>query len=399
MKKGMWIVLLLLLAALAVSLAACGSDSEEAAQPSETGGVARPEETSSASQPEPAATTGVPSEVAPTDISEPEPTDSPELEASSDATELDLESVGLPEDLFSYRSRMRMLIRDTDAEEGEGEVLEVLVEFVREPLTQHIVISGEGSDPAGGAGGMEMYRVEDTIYMSVGEGWMSIPATDDVLDEVGFMDPEDMVRGTCGWKHAGRARYNGISAQQWTLSKDDLKACMVGESLTGLGEITDASGDLYVAEDGNYIAYMELMLEGEDLAMSTDGEEETVKAGRMEFTYEMSDVNTPMTIEVPEEALASSRLPDDIPIPEGAEEVSFMFGMLTFNSASSPTEVADFYKAQMPQNGWSESSVTEMTDMYMLEYTKDGRSASLIISTDTDTGKTSVLITVPEDGN
>ncbi|MGC9334193.1 MAG: hypothetical protein ACP5JJ_08610 [Anaerolineae bacterium] len=398
MKKGKWILVLLLIAALAVGLAACGGDSEEAIQSTEGAGASEKEESSSSSQQEPATPTEAPPATAPTDTPEPEPTDSPEPEPLPEDVELDLGSVGLPEDLFSYRSRMRMIITDTDAEAEEG-ALEVLVEFVREPLTQHVVISGGDSDPAGEAGGMEMYRVEDTIYMKLGEGWISTPSDDDILDESGFLDPEDMLGDTCGWKHKGKSDYNGIDAEHWTLRWEDLRDCMVGEEWTDFGNITDASGELYVARGGNYIAYMELILEGQNLDMAMGGEEGTMKQGRMEFTYEMSDVNTPMTIEVPEEALASSKLPEDIPIPEGAEEVSFMFGMLTFNSASSPTEVADFYKAQMPEHGWSESNVSELGDMYMLEYTKDGRSASLIISTDTDTGKTSVLITVPEDGS
>ncbi|MCL7454763.1 MAG: hypothetical protein M8467_17130, partial [Anaerolineae bacterium] len=78
-------------------------------------------------------------------------------------------------------------------------------------------------------------------------------------------------------------------------------------------------------------------------------------------------------------------------------ELSFMFGMMTFNSASSSAELAEYYKAQMPQNGWSESSVTEVSGMYMLDYTKDGRKVSLIISTDDDTDMTSVLISMQED--
>lgn len=399
MKKGKWILVLLLLVALAVGLAACGGDSEEATQPTEPAGASEQEESSSAPQQEPAAPTEAPPTAASTDTAEPGPIDSPEPEVLPEDVELDLDAVGLPEDLFSYRSKMRLLITGTDTEEEAGEAMEILVEFTRQPLTQHIVMSGEGTEQADEAGDMEMYRVEDTIYMKLGEGWISTPSDDDVLDETGFLDPEDMLGDTCGWKHEGRSSYNSVDSEHWKLSWEDLKSCMVGEEWTDIGEITDASGELYVAREGNYIAYMELMLEGQNLAMSTGGEEGAVKEGRMEFTYEMSDVNTPMTIEVPEEALASSKLPEDIPVPEGAEEVSFMFGMLTFNSASSPTEVADFYKAQMPENGWTESGVTELGDMYMLEYTQDGRSASLIISTDTDTGKTTVLITVPEDGS
>jgi hypothetical protein len=391
MKKQKWVLTLMLLAALAIILVACGDDSGVATQP---------EQETAASQPEPAATAEASPTPAPTDTTEPEPTDTPELEPSAAESGLDLDDVGMPDDLSSYRSRMRLSTTGTGAEGETGGVLEFLVEYTREPLAQHIVISGEGFDQTDEVGSMEMYQVEGTSYVKLGDQWMSMPATEDVLDDAGMIDPEDMLQGTCGWQHAGSTDYNGIAVQYWTLSEDDLRACIADQELTEMGEITDASGKVYVAEEGNYIVYMELAFEGSNLAMGTGSGEEMVDQGRIEFTYEMTDVNAPITIELPEEASASSDLPEDIPVPEDAEEVSFMFGMINFDSASSPADVADFYQAQMPQNGWSESSVNEMSGMYMLEYTKDGRTASLIINAgEGETGGSSVVITVQEDGS
>jgi hypothetical protein len=247
---------------------------------------------------------------------------------------------------------------------------------------------------------MEMYQVEDTAYINLGDQWMSMPATESILGEAGMIDPEDMLDNTCGWQDAGRSEYNGIPARYWTLSDDDLRACMQGEEFSDIGEITNASGELYVADEGNYIVYMELTLEGSNLVMGTGTGEEALDQGRIDFTYEMTDVNVPITIEPPAEASSSSQLPEDIPVPEDAEEVSFTFGMISFNSASSPAEVADYYQAQMPLNGWSESSVSEVSGMYMLEYTKDGRTASLIVNEgDSETGGSSVMITIQEEGN
>ena len=390
MRNKKWILTLMLLAALAVALAACGDDSGVATQPEEP----------AATQPEAVAATEAPPTAAPTDTAEPEPTDTADVQPSAGERELELDEVGLPEDLSSYRARMRLSTAGTSAEGETGGVLEFLVEYTREPPAQHIVISGEGFDQTGDVGSMEMYQVGDTTYVNLGDQWLSMPATDDVLAEAGMIDPEDMLEDTCGWRDAGRSEYNGISAQYWTLTEGDLKACMTGEALTGMGEISDASGELYVAEEGNYIVYMELTLEGSDLALGTGSEEETVDQGRVDFTYEMTDVNVPITIELPEEASSSGELPEDIPVPEDAEEVSFMFGMISFDSPSSPADLADYYQAQMPQNGWSESSVNEMSGMYMLEYTKDGRTASLIINTgDSETDGSSVLITIEENGS
>lgn len=119
----------------------------------------------------------------------------------------------------------------------------------------------------------------------------------------------------------------------------------------------------------------------------------------MELVVDLSDINEPITIIVPEEAMESGQPPEDIPVPDDAEELQVIdiMGMITFLSPSTTAEVADFYTVAMPENGWTEASSEEMGGMFMLEYTKDGRTASIIIMDDEDVGKTSILISVAEE--
>ena len=125
--------------------------------------------------------------------------------------------------------------------------------------------------------------------------------------------------------------------------------------------------------------------------------EDRVEEGRVEFTFEMTDVNQPFAIQVPEEALATDAMPEDIPIPDDAEEVNNMFGMVTFLSPHTPQQVVERFRAQMTELGWMEVSVDEFGGAFMLEYSKLERTASLMISIDQDSNRTSVLITVEGD--
>jgi hypothetical protein len=109
---------------------------------------------------------------------------------------------------------------------------------------------------------------------------------------------------------------------------------------------------------------------------------------------DVTDVNQPITIEVPKEAVEAGQPPEGIPIPENAEEVSNAFGIVSYNSASTVQEIHDYYKAEMPKNGWTESKDEQFGEMYSMEYTKDGSTASIMISTDSSSGKTSVFISV-----
>jgi hypothetical protein len=235
------------------------------------------------------------------------------------------------------------------------------------------------------------------MYMRLGEDWMSLPAEGDPLSDIGAFSSDEMLADTCGWHRLEDTEVNDIQVQHWTFDKQDLEACATALQLEDLGELSEARGDLYIAAEENYLVRMEMVLEGNNMASALE-EEGTLDEARIEILMDLSDINEPFTIELPEEAMGSgSGLPEDIPLIADAEEVTSLMGFITFMSPSTPEEVTDFYKIEMANNGWSEVSAEEMAGMFLLEYLKDGRTASLMISEDSETGKTSVLITIVEE--
>jgi hypothetical protein len=281
---------------------------------------------------------------------------------------------------------------DTDGEEEE-QTIEVSIEYTSEPRAQHISMSGGAVGAEDEA--IEMYLVEDKMYMKMGTDWLSLPATEEDMDTDAMISPDDLLSDLCGWKKEGREEINGVQTQHWSFSKDDYDKCAGTEVSLTLGELTDAGGDLYVAEDENYIVLMEIFYEGENLDLGLGEAEEGTAAHRVEIRYEMSDVNDAFTIEVPAEALEAGALPEDIPFPEDAVDVNQMFGMITFTSAQAPDAIFEFYKTEMPNYGWTENSAEAMTGLWMMEYAMDGRTASIMISA-SDDGTASVMITATE---
>jgi hypothetical protein len=387
MKNSKMILILILLTSLTLGLVACGGEPEP---------TAVVEAEPATATPLPPTDTPTPTDTpAPTDTSEPvEPT---EAEPGAEAEALNLEEIGTPSDLSSYRADMTISISGTEQGEAVAGTVSFLTEYTADPLAQHVVISSEGLEGAEEMQGIEMYQVEGTTYLRFEDSWLSVPATEDVLAAAGLIQPEDVLEETCGWKKEGDTEYNGIQVEHWTTSKEEMEGCMAAEQLADMGELTAASGELYVAAEENYVVHMSFVFEGRDMTAALGTEDQVLDEGRMEFTFDMRDVNEPFVIELPEEALASSSLPEDIPFPDDAQEVANAFGMITFNSPSSAAEVADFYKAEMPLNGWTEVNVSDISGMFMMEYSKDGRTASLMISSDEDTGLTSVMITVQEE--
>jgi hypothetical protein len=300
--------------------------------------------------------------------------------------------------LGSYRSTTTIYAEGIDNGQAIQGSIEFLIEYTRDPLAQHIVISSQGFEGSEEPIRTEMYILEDTTYMNYGEGWLgTLGDGDDPTGDAGLVTSADLLSGTCGWKREGTLEHNGVTVHHWTLAHSDLAACITAEDRAEMGGITDASGDLYVTLDSNHIVHLDLAFEGQGLALGVGSAEDRVEEGLIRFTFEMTDMDQPFTIQVPEAALASNTMPQDIPIPEDAEEFNNLFGMITYLSAATPQEVADHYRSEMAGYGWSEVSADEFVGTFMLEYTKGTRTASVVISIDPDTARTSVLITLEGD--
>ena len=368
----------------ALGLAACGGRDEPASVPESSETTSAPE-----ASPAPTETQSPPSSQGST--ASPEPGVSP----GGEAGELDIADLSRATDLGSYRSTSTLYAEGIDNGQPIQGSIEFLTEYTREPLAQHIVISSQGFEGSEEALRTEMYVLQENTFMQIGDEWFSTPADDEPsLDDAGLVTTADMLDGTCGWIWQGTVEYHGLTVDHWTLTYEDLAACIPAEKLAQMGGITDASGDLYVTVDGNHIVHLVLVFQGQDLALGVGSAEDRVEEGMVRFTFEMTDVNQPFTIQVPEAALASGAMPEDIPVPEDAEQVSNLFGMITFLSASTPRQVADHFETSMPGHGWTQVSGDEFGGTLVLEYAKGGRTAGLMISIDEATGLTSVLITV-----
>lgn len=384
MTHSRTIAVALLLFTLVAMLAACGG-AEPTLAP-----TAAPRDTT--------APTDTP--VPPTDTPQPaeETTPGETSEASPEGTELNPEDLAAPSALTSYRATMRMTVSGTEAGEAVDSSLEFFTEYTSEPEVLHVQMSGEGvaETDTTGTGSVDMYQLADTTYIQFGDQWLSVPTSAETAANTSIIEPDQLLGDTCGWQQQADTEYEGIDAYHWTMSTEDVKSCTSTEMLGAMGDIAEASGELYVAKEGNYVIHMEMVLAGEEFEATLGTEDQVMDEGRMEITFDMRDVNEPFTIEIPAEALASGSLPEDIPVPEDAEELSNAFGMITYKTTRTPAEMNEYYKTELSRLGWTEVSAAEYSGVFMLEYSREGRTASVNINADEDSGKTSVLIMIQE---
>lgn len=381
--KRIWPACLLILA-LVLGLAACGG---EAPAPSPL-------------PPATATSAPLPPTVEPTVLPTMPPTAEPTALPPADATsapsaggDLDLGSVGTVE-LASFRSSLTLTVEGTSDGTAVDRTIEVLIEHTTDPAAEHVVIRGLGV-PGGLEGdSTELYLVDDVVYLKLAGEWLTLPASEEagMLTE-GLIEPESFLEDTCGWQRQADTDVDGVAAQHWTLSKADLDRCVPESEQVEMGELTDAGGDLYLALDGGYIVRLDLFFEGKNLNFELEAGDEPLTEGRLDLSFTTSDVNQPFTIEVPENLPEAGAFPDDIPLPPDAHDVSNAFGLTTFLSPGAPADVAAFFQAEMPNNGWTDESGEPLGDTYMLTFTKDNRTVNLMISADADSGETAVLLT------
>jgi hypothetical protein len=407
MKNLKWILLAFLLASLVLGLAACGEEAAPTAVPAEVSQAA-----TDTPVPEPTNTTAPPTDTPePTDTPVP-PTDTPEP-TEEPAEDLDVGGLGQPADLDSFRTKF-VISWDGTATDGTAATgsIDLLIEFVREPRAQHISIGGDfpGLEELGLSEDttMEIYVVEDTMYMNLFGSWLQMPADEEStaeFEQMAFVASEDMLQDLRDTTYEGRETYNGIETKHYSFDETSFDP----EDMEGM-EIEEASGNVYIAVEGNYLVHMDVSMTGVNLDLPTGEADQTLQNGTMEIMLDLHDINEPFTIELPEEALSSEGLPftvpepgagvpADMPIPDDAEELfASSSGLITFESPSSTEELASFYQAEMLTNGWAEVKVEQIMDLFDMEYRKDNRTATFTIAPPADdSDRATVFITIVED--
>jgi hypothetical protein len=373
--KALTIVLIV----IGLALAACGGG--EAEPSSEE--VATPTLAGQASDQSAAAPTEEP--VAPPAGGEETPTAEPEA-ATPAPTEEDLnlpDLTGGLAGLNSYRSTFNMRFVGKDAEgnavEGTWETEE---DFTREPRAQRIFIttSGSAAGMTGQPGSFEIITIGDMNYMISQDAdgttsCVSVSSGEESEMTQGLFTP-DMMGGVSGAKYAGRETVNGISTKHYTWKEN---------SLPVFG-FTSASGDVWVATDGDYVVRYVAEASGSGTLFGASEEEGTIS-----FEYNLTDVNGPLTIEAPADCETPAT---DIPIMPDAQDKATFGEMLSYSSPTAFADVVEFYKTEMVANGWQASGEPmEMEDFASLSFTKDGRTAQVMITFDADSNLTSVVVT------
>ncbi len=152
--------------------------------------------------------------------------------------------------------------------------------------------------------------------------------------------------------------------------------------------LTDVIADVWIAQDGGYIVRFAGRANGTGYS-----EIDNLNInGVVSWDYGMTDVNNIGNIPLPEVCqLATVGGINEIPVPENAYDVSQIGSMKSFTSPDASSLLADFYRSEMPVNGYSLSDETAYDDFYVLTYTKAEETIVVMISGLTGGGSDAIL--------
>lgn len=337
---------------------------------------AEPTSTSAEEPPtaEPTATSAEqPPAVEPTATSLPEPTD--ETSPTGILGDLlDLGSINInPEEmgedtLQSYRLRATWSVvpKPGSTEVASDATMEIA--HTSDPLAEQFSMMS-GDEP-----GFSTIRIGDTMWFQADDQWIEVSSDDmaSSMEETLF----SLNQATAGLggdaELVGSEEVNGIAARHYSFDET-----LPGMNLGIYGKI---KGDVWVAEDGDYTVKYVYSAENDDATYQWD--------------WEVFDINEPLTIEPPADAQGAR---SDIPLMPDAANRSSFGPMTAYESESDAAAVIDFYREQMPGQGWTynegESTISEMFNT--LSFTKEDVTVTIMV-TPNDGGGTAVIIQAGE---
>lgn len=294
-------------------------------------------------------------------------------ESGEDASLLEVDPNAL-EGLNSYRLR---IVTQLVMEDGTTEGMTMEQEYTRDPAARRFVTIG------GEEGSMEWVQIGDQSWICFDDSCTQTQADVEELTS-GFgegleVEPSDFATDS-NTRFVGKETVKGIRTRHYAFDLDEMESIVPSQ-----GETSESQGDVWIADEADLPSFMVRF--AVTWKEARDGNE-----GSGEFSYEIYDVNAPITIEPPE-AASELGFPDDVPIYPEAAEMFNMEGMITFSVPDDVAAVADFYRAQLADQGWNLEDDTQLGDMVSQSWSKAERVLELMISPEDD-GGTNVMISL-----
>jgi hypothetical protein len=164
---------------------------------------------------------------------------------------------------------------------------------------------------------------------------------------------------------------NGFTTDGYELTSDNIDSSHDEFD----SQFTFTQGMLYVARDGGFIT--QLLLEGQTYMTDYEGFDPNVETPA-NFTFNYIPVEGALGITPPAGCADQVGSGDSYPLMDDAAQVSALPGTTFYQTNHTLQEVLDFYKAEMPAQGWSLTDESSIGGFASLTFTKEGQTISVM---------------------
>ncbi|MBN1666834.1 MAG: hypothetical protein JW862_07085 [Anaerolineales bacterium] len=266
---------------------------------------------------------------------------SPEVAPRSPGTELQSGAFDLPQPasgLDGFSSYQARLVVQFEGMEGAQ-----AVEWSRTYLMR-VARTGESfrqldleTSPAGAAGESTrrtMAEANGYQYEKVDQEACAVLPADQATALAEQWEPASLLLGFSGGAPAGEESIENLAARRYTFDQGAL----------GQSDLTQSTGEVWVAAGSDVVLRYTLTQQGGE-----DYFGEGV-SGTLSWTYEVTQVNQPQQLSLPEDCRQPAGL--DLPLPVDASQVNQADGYLNFKTALVEPALLDFYRPILESAGW-----------------------------------------------
>ena len=273
-------------------------------------------------------------------------------------------------DLSSYKATLVLSFDGTRQDKSSQWSKTYVMRSTKEPAALQLVIekTGDLSD----LDTLFMAEMNGASYERRGDNACNANVIEEGNSLTERYEPAGFLTGVIGAEEAGNETVNNVAVDRYTFD----------ERAFGQLGVAKSTGELWVASEAGYIVKYFVTTEG-----TTDYFGEGIE-GTLTWDYELTDINLPIAFELPSDCPAGMV---DAPLMPDATNILNMPGILAYDTASSPADLAAFYQEQFPNLGWillGEPTITETSAL--VEYQQNDRNLTVIITT--DAGLTTVTI-------
>jgi hypothetical protein len=264
-------------------------------------------------------------------------------------------------DLSSYRATLTYSFDGTRAGQSEQWSKIYVMQTAKEPATRQLTIETTGNISA--IDSVFMAEAGGAAYEQSGKNACTASMINEEKSLGDWLEPAGFLTSVVGADKAGAETVNNVATDHYTFDE------------RALGELSLAksTGEMWIASEGGYIVKYVLTTKA-DASYFGEGIE-----GMLTWEYELTDANQPVSFDLPSDCPAG--MVNAPPLPDAVNIVSRP-GLLSYDTASSLTEVSTFYQNQIPALGWTligEPATTDTTAF--LSFTKEDQEMSVIMNT------------------